>query len=165
MSSWSVNFTTSHQRSCCCTEYHHWCDVVIYLTSAVGLDWETLIIKSTIRLGSHQILCCAAFLIHFQWEACGPAAGDNWSWDWLKLFGRSSPHYAAELSPGNRTLMRTQRITHTLCFLVWIRDWNICQAEWDIKLKVPALLHFISALMEGLLSHQNARSNEQMRLE
>lgn len=46
----------------------------------------------------------------------------------------------------------------TLCqwAFVWISDWNACEVEWFIKLKVPVLLHCRSALMEYLLSNQTA---------
>lgn len=76
--------------------------------------------------------------VHCPWEPCGPAAVDKAEWRLLALLVGRPAAAAPAVCIGNAANRAT------LCCLVWISDWNICEAEWCEKINVSAPTHSVS---------------------
>lgn len=104
--------------------------LVYFFVSVSGLEWILEISPSSIPTTS-----CA---VHCPWEPCGPAAVDKAEWRLLALLVGQPAAAAPAVCIGNAANRAT------LCCLVWISDWNICEAEWCEKINVSAPTHSVS---------------------
>lgn len=111
-------------------EYYFTREACLFFVSVSGLERILEISPSSIPTTS-----CA---VHCPWEPCGPAAVDKAEWRLLALLVGRPAAAAPAVCIGNAANRAT------LCCLVWISDWNICEAEWCEKINVSAPTHSVS---------------------